>query len=187
MSLTPCPLPTLEALKLPCSWVVDERLSLHLVEEGMAEAFFELIKRNTSHLAPWLPWVSLVKSLEDERKALRIMEQEWGKRSALHLGIYYDGVLVGACSLHEINKATATGYIGYWLDARLEGQGVMRRSCKSICQVAFDLLALERLIIRCAIDNLPSQRVALGLGFVCAGVQSQQAGYTYMLERPLAP
>ncbi|MBF4995980.1 GNAT family N-acetyltransferase [Nocardia sp. BSTN01] len=55
--------------------------------------------------------------------------------------------------------------VGYWLAGRARGRGIATRSLRLLTRWAFDDLAIARLELTCAPDNLASRRVAERCGF----------------------
>jgi len=78
--------------------------------------------------------------------------------------------LWGGASVYDIDLDEQTAAVGYWLAAAARGRGIATRALRMLSRWAFDQLALARLELTCAPDNLPSQRVAERCGFVREGV-----------------
>ena len=70
-----------------------------------------------------------------------------------------------------MNKATS---IGYWLSSKHEGQGLMTKSVKALCNYCFNTLKLNRIEISCATDNIKSQNIPKRLGFKLEGTLRQK-------------
>ena len=76
-----------------------------------------------------------------------------------------DGTLGGTLGLHYVDWFDRSAEIGYWIASCREGRGYVTRAARRMIEVAFDTVGLHRLVIRCAIDNARSRRVAERLGF----------------------
>ena len=59
--------------------------------------------------------------------------------------------------------------IGYWINANFLKQGYATEAVKALIKVGFEIEQLDRIEIRCAPDNLPSQGIPKKLGFVHEG------------------
>ena len=68
--------------------------------------------------------------------------------------------------------------MGYWLDKEAQGTGLMTRSCSALLEHAFAELDLNRVEIRCAVDNARSRAIPERLGFRLEG-QLRQAEWLY--------
>ncbi len=73
--------------------------------------------------------------------------------------------VLGGCSLYDVSAADRRAAVGYWLAASARGRGLATRTVALLAEWAFVDLALARLEVTCAPDNLASQRVAERCGF----------------------
>jgi ribosomal-protein-serine acetyltransferase len=152
---------------------VDDELSLGLLEERHADELFALTERNREHLRRWLPWVDAVVVTEDTRHFLRQSLEQLARGDGFQAGIWLRGKLVGVIGYHQIKRANRYTEIGYWLDAKSQGQGVMTRACRAMVSYAFEELGLNRVEIHCATGNTRSCAVPERLGFTREGVRRQ--------------
>lgn len=76
----------------------------------------------------------------------------------------------GAGSVYGVNFDESRAAVGYWLAQHARGGGVATRALRLLAGWAFDHLALARLELTCAPDNVASQRVAERCGFRREGV-----------------
>jgi ribosomal-protein-serine acetyltransferase len=77
---------------------------------------------------------------------------------------------VGVIGHHGIDRRIRATELGHWLAANAQGRGVMTRSCRALVKHAFEELGLNRVVIRCATENLRSRAIPLRLGFRHEGV-----------------
>ena len=63
--------------------------------------------------------------------------------------------------------------MGYWLDAELQGKGIVTQACRTIVRHAFEEHQVQKVVISCAIDNPRSRAVAERLGFLQEGILRQ--------------
>ena len=152
---------------------VDEELDLGLLEERHADALFALTERNREHLRRWLPWVDAVQVTEDTRHFVRQSLEQLVRGDGFQAGIWLRGKLVGVIGFHRMNRPSRYTEIGYWLDARSQGQGVMTRACRAMVSYAFAELGLNRVEIHCATGNTRSCAIPERLGFTREGVRRQ--------------
>ena len=64
-----------------------------------------------------------------------------------------------------IDRANSIGYIGYWLGQEYNGKGIMTKSVRELIEVGHMYYALDRIEIRCAVENTRSRAIPERLGF----------------------
>jgi ribosomal-protein-serine acetyltransferase len=69
-----------------------------------------------------------------------------------------------------MNQSIKEISIGYWLDEKYVGKGIMTKACIEFINYAFDVYKLNRVEIRCAEDNLKSRAIPERLGFTKEGI-----------------
>ncbi len=153
---------------------IGDGLELRLLEERHAEEMFHLVDRNRDYLRQWLPWVDLVRYIEDELDFIRMSLQQFASGDGLGMGIWHQGSLAGGIGL-RINRANNKGEIGYWLSADQQGKGLATRACRVLVDYAFDELRLNRLEVHVQPQNSRSRAIPERLGFKQEGVMRQAA------------
>ena len=107
---------------------IGEHIELRALEEYHAEEIFAAVERNREHLRRWLPWVDRTRAIEDVQGFLAGAIEAFGRGEEMHAGIFIHGKLAGTLGHHRIDAHNRNVSIGYWLDATVEGKGVMRAS-----------------------------------------------------------
>lgn len=80
-------------------------------------------------------------------------------------GIFVDGSLCGEINLSSIQRGPfQNGYVGYWIDEKVAGQGLMPEAVLVLIRFAFEELHLHRLQISIIPRNGASRRVVEKLG-----------------------
>ncbi|GAA2718593.1 GNAT family N-acetyltransferase [Micromonospora olivasterospora] len=79
------------------------------------------------------------------------------------------GELLASCGLVSLDRATASGEVGYWVAPWARGRAVAVRATRAVARWAFEALKLRRLIWQAAIGNHASRLVALRSGFRVEG------------------
>jgi len=85
-------------------------------------------------------------------------------------GIWLQDGLAGVVSFNVLDLQSESGDIGYWLDACARGKGIATVAVQAMVQGFAERRLLRRYVIKCAVANRESQRVAERLGFSCEGV-----------------
>src|SRR5205807_384256 len=89
---------------------------------------------------------------------------EFADGTSQQTGIWYQGTLVGSLGLHRIDSPERNAEIGYWIDANMQGKGIVTRTCQALISYAFGHYHLNKLEIRGATENKRSRAVAERLG-----------------------
>lgn len=136
-----------------------------------APAVWEAIEESREHLAAWLPEVSTLRSLDDERASIVQMRARWMRREDLTVGIFdrATGRYLGGSGLHRINWDLRIFEIGYFVRTSAEGRGYIAETVQLLTRFAFDRLQANRVEIYVDPRNVRSVRVPERLGFMLEG------------------
>jgi ribosomal-protein-serine acetyltransferase len=151
---------------------VHEEIQLRLLEERHAEDYFALIERNRDFLQEWIAVEAYEGSVELLRAYVKQHLLHFVEGSGYHLGICYQDALVGLLN-YRLNERNHSAELGYWLDAAMQGQGIVTQACRTMMRHAFEVHQAHKVVISCAIDNPRSRAVAKRLGFVQEGILRQ--------------
>ena len=103
---------------------------------------------------------------------LRAQRREARSGRALPLAITYEGRLAGQLNLNVIVRgAFDSGFVGYWVDGRLAGRGVVPTAIALLVDHAFGPVGLHRVEANVRPENAASRRVVEKLGFRQEGLQ----------------
>ena len=154
---------------------VDDRVSLRLLEPHHAAEVFAVIDANRDHVGKWLPWVETTRSPEDVKAFAERALKDFVERKQAALSALEDGKVVGGAGWHDWQTGEANNVwrgsfdIGYWLDERAQGRGIITRCVRAILDLAFGDYGLERVTIRAEPANARSRGVPRRLGFTLEG------------------
>lgn len=146
------------------SYKINDELELAVPRLTDGEALYDLIDRNRDNLSYYLPWVDHVHDVQAETDAIRRGLVRFAEGKALDLHIWYHGRLAGNVSLNSIDAVYSEADIGYFLGKEFRGRGIMTLAIRAIIDIAFEEYGLHRIMLQCAVDNLPSNNVAKRLG-----------------------
>ncbi len=150
--------------------VRDRELTLRPLDSADAAALFRLIDTDRQRLGRWLPWVEETRTEIDTVRFIADAADERRRRRSLVLGIEVEGTLCGTLGLHYVDWFDRSAEVGYWIASDLEGRGYVTRAVRCMLDVAFGAAGLHRVVIRCAVENVRSRRVAERLGFRVEGL-----------------
>jgi ribosomal-protein-serine acetyltransferase len=149
------------------SWPIDDEAAIRPFTVDDAEALFTLVDANRERLARWFPWVDGSTGPDVQRAFIeRCIASETDLEGN---GIWVGGDLVGGIGMH-VEVIANSAEIGYWLDVRSEGRGLVTRGCALFIEHGFRQMGLHRIVIRAAVDNVRSRAVAERLGFTREGI-----------------
>ena len=152
---------------------VDEELTLKMMNTSNVEQLFSLIEYNRDYLQEWLPWVNSTTRVEHSKQFIENAFQTHADRVGLTSGIFYQESLVGVIGFNEFDWRNKIGYIGYWLSKDAQGKGIMTRAVRALTDYGFEILDLNRIDIRAAVDNKKSRAIPERLGFNQEGILRQ--------------
>ena len=137
-----------------------EKLNLDHTQE-----LYDLTALNREYLKEWLPWLDQIKSSDDTQAFIESTIKESSSGGAPNFAILYQGVICGVVGFHEINKQHRIGSFGYWLAEDHTGKGIITDAVRGLLKIGFDEFGLNKIEIRCAVDNSKSRAVPERLGF----------------------
>lgn len=126
------------------------------------------LEASESHLRAWTPWVvdGRVPGLSlEERLARHAAAFASGEEWVYGLFDRDESEVLGGSGLYPRVGAGAVE-IGYWLAASHTGRGLATAAAGALTRLAFDVLGVERVEIRCDPRNAASARVPRRLGYV---------------------
>lgn len=154
---------------------IDRHINLRAVREDEAGALFERTDDSREYLAEYLPWVHKTTSPADSLDFIRSIQQERAEGSQYGFGIYYDDRLVGHISLMHLSDGQKPE-IGYWIDQNSSGRGITTKAAGRVTQFGFETLKLQEILVKAAVTNIASNKVAQKLGYELSGTEKSDNG-----------
>lgn len=148
----------------------DRELWLRPLLAADAFALFRLIDAERARLGRWLPWVEETRTERDSARFIADATEERRRRRSLVLAMCVEGAIVGTIGLHYVEWFDRSAELGYWIGSRVEGQGYVTRAARLVFDFAFGTVGLHRIVVRCAVGNDRSARVAERLGMQREGL-----------------
>ncbi len=137
---------------LPCR--LNEAIALELPDLRHAEELF----------------VDGTRSADDTREFIKQTQRQWAEHNGVQTAILEHETIVGVIGLPGVDWANRSTSVGYWLSERAQGRGVMTTACQAFARHAFEALSLNRVEIRCAVDNGRSRAIPERLRFTFEGM-----------------
>ena len=145
----------------------EGRVGLRPLRPSDRAAWLETRARNAGWLAPWeaTPPRAMGRTLSF-RAMVRAMRRQARTGTMLPFVVTYDGVLVGQVTVGGITWGSlCSAHIGYWIDQRVAGRGVMPTAVAMVVDHCFGALGLHRIEVNIRPENTASLRVVEKLGF----------------------
>lgn len=155
----------------------SRRLGLTPFRRRDSEALYEAVAASIQELHDWLPWAHLTYSRGDAARFIKDSMASWKEGHAFDFAIRHlehPTRHVGNVSVWYVSRSYRVGEIGYWVRSDETGHGIATEASARVLQVAFDELGMHRVILRIALGNRPSERVAEKLGFTREGVLREE-------------
>lgn len=138
-----------------------------------AGIIFEAIDKNRDDLRTWLPFVDSLQSVADEQQFLHpILATPYEKRDPVFI-LEHDTDICGLAGFHFSDPSNHRTEIGYWLLPAYRGKGIVTNAVRYLCQWAFHERNINRIQIRCAVGNHPSNAIPKRLGFTLEGTERE--------------
>lgn len=144
--------------------------SLRPLRAEDAPDIFGSIDTQRRHLGRWLPFVAETQRIEQTRSVVAAMLADTANPVfTLRNGNAFAG-LIGFKSADSSQRSIE---IGYWLREEQQGKGLMTAAVRALCERAFAKMGMRCIVIRCGVDNQPSNRIPQRLGFRLSRVEPQ--------------
>lgn len=154
-----------------------DRFDLRPFRRRDADALLEAVTASLPDLHQWLPWAHLGYNRIDANRFLRESMRAWKEGRAFDFAIRrHDDPdrHMGNISVWHVSKPFRVGEIGYWVRSDETSTGVGTEVTARMLEVAFDELNMHRVVLRIAIGNRASERIAEKLGFQVEGVLREE-------------
>lgn len=148
---------------------VDNHLVLEIVTPPDSKEIFDLVEKNRCYLEKYMSWVEESKNVNDILEFTKKSCEQIKTMDGLNYKILLDGSIVGIIGFFSNNKKTKTFEIGYWIDEEHSGRGTISRLIPSVEKICLDKFNAGKLEIRCATENIGSNRVALKNNYLLEG------------------
>lgn len=162
---------------MPRPLLESERLTLQRFTRRDALTLDEAIRESLPDLNQWLPWARLDYTASDTTAFIRESMQAWKEERAWDYSIRTKADLrrhIGNISLWTVSKLGKIAEIGYWVRSKETNRGVCTEAVGLLLEEAFNSLGYHKVVLRIAVGNDPSDRVAEKLGFTREGVLREE-------------
>ena len=162
---------------MPRGELETERFVLQKFSRRDASTLDDAIRASLTDLNQWLPWARMDYTSGDTTAFIRDSVQAWKEDRAWDYSIRKrddPSRHIGNISVWTTSKLGKIAELGYWVRSDEQSRGVCTESVDRLLEEAFDALGYHKVILRIAIGNDASDRVAQKLGFTREGVLREE-------------
>ena len=154
-----------------------DRFVLQRFTRRDASTLDDAIRASLPDLNQWLPWARMDYTAGDTTAFIRESVQAWKEDRAWDYSIRSYGDLsrhLGNISVWTTSKLGKIAEIGYWVRSDEASKGICTEAVDRLLEEAFDALGYHKVVLRIAVGNVASDRVAEKLGFTREGVLREE-------------
>lgn len=152
---------------------IDNEIELKQLEQPDSIDIFKTIDSQREYLGRWLPFVEFTKEITDTEKFVDSVINAPEDKFEYVFTIRKQNEFVGLIGFKDTDKLNKKTEIGYWLSEKYQKQGIITKSVDKLCDFAFNKLDINRIQIKCAVENKSSIKIPQRLGFKFEGIERQ--------------
>lgn len=150
---------------------VDKDIVLVKLRIKSSREIFHCIDGSREYLRQWLPFVDDTLTWKDTEHFVKSVVHDKSMIYDMVFEVWYHKRIVGLISMKDVDLMNNKAELGYWLSKEAVGRGIITRSCIALITYAFEELGLNKLWIRCAVENIRSCNIPKQLGFYFEGIE----------------
>jgi ribosomal-protein-serine acetyltransferase len=153
--------------------LVEDAITIGLLEACHTAAWFEAVERNRALLRERLGWLDHFQTLEHAQQFIQLARNEYAAGTGMKAAIWQHDRIIGGVSVQEIDWLSQTATVGVWLDTGYQGRGLATRCLSKLIEHLFAHMGINRVDVRCATTHPKSMAIPQRLGFHQEGVLRQ--------------
>ena len=162
---------------VPRPLLQGDRVTLQRFTRRDSGTIDEAIRESLPDLNQWLPWARLDYTASDTTAFIRESIQAWKEDRAWDYSIrIHDEPRrhVGNISFWTVSKLGKIAEIGYWVRSEETSKGICTEAVGLLLEEVFNSMGYHKIVLRIAVGNDASDRVAEKLGFTREGVLREE-------------
>ncbi len=162
---------------MPRPKLETDRLILQRFARRDSVTLDDAIRASLTDLNQWLPWARMDYTSGDTSAFIRDSVQAWKEDRAWDFSIRFfedPARHVGNVSLWTVSKLGKIAEIGYWVRSDEANRGICTEAVDRLLGEAFGSMGYHKVVLRIAVGNEASDRVAEKLGFTKEGVLREE-------------
>ncbi|MDF1597448.1 MAG: GNAT family protein [Acidimicrobiia bacterium] len=165
-------------MELSLDPISTNRFVLRPFRRRDADALYSAVRVSINEIHMWLPWAHLAYGRLEASQFVRESMKAWRETRAYDYSIRdandEQNQHLGNVSIWFVSRGFRTGEIGYWVRSDRAAQGIATEVTARMAQVGFEQLNMHRIVLRIAVGNRGSERVAEKLHFVREGILREE-------------
>ena len=161
-----------------------------------APALAEAVRESVATVGRWQDWCHAGYSEADATTWIDICRRHWltGEGNEFLVFDATTDTLLGGMGVNHLNHEHRFANLGYWVRESAQGKGIATRAGRLAARFALETVAVSRLEIVAAHDNLASRRTAERIGgsfegilrnrLVLKGISVDAAMYSIVADQP---
>lgn len=162
---------------VPRPQLENERIRLQRFSRRDSQTLDDAIRASLHDLNQWLPWARLDYAQSDTTAFIRESIQAWKEERAWDYSIRSNEDPrrhLGNISFWTVSKLGKIAEIGYWVRSDETSRGVCTEAVGLLLEEVFDSMGYHKVVLRIAVGNDASDRVAEKLGFTREGILREE-------------
>lgn len=124
----------------------------------------ESLKHSLTNLHMWFPWIDTHPDVEEYINICDTLYRETENKDAYHFIVFHHEVMIGMCSVLDVNIERNSAYLGYWCRYIEEGIN-FGEAINAILRYCFEQTPIEEFLIPCLVGNFNNELIAKELNF----------------------
>ncbi len=148
------------------------RLMLRPFRRRDVGTFHRAVDSSITELQPWLPWIDGYNRGFAQR-FIRESVGSWADRRAFDFTVRTQDDVdrhIGNVSVWQTSQQNSTGEVGYWIRSDETGKGYGTEAAAAVVKIGFEELGFHKVVLRIAVGNIGSERIATKIGFTLEGI-----------------
>ncbi len=148
------------------------RLMLRPFRRRDVGTFHRAVDSSITELQPWLPWIEGYNRGFAQR-FIRESVGSWADRRAFDFTVRTQDDVdrhIGNVSVWQTSQQNSTGEVGYWIRSDETGKGYGTEAAAAVVKIGFEELGFHKVVLRIAVGNIGSERIATKIGFTLEGI-----------------
>ena len=151
---------------------VNTEITLRLLEYTDSKDIFNLIDSQRYYFEEWLPFATYTTSQDYTDSFVKSIIENPAVKYEPVFTKRYNGEFVGLIGLKQTDLENKKTEIGQWLSSVFQCSGIVTKSVLELCRYAFNELDINRVQIKCVVENYKSIAIPIRLNFVFEVVES---------------
>ncbi len=151
--------------------LIDSAVELRELCESDALDIFNTINSQREYLGEWLPFVEFTRELKFTQDFVDATLLSMHETSDFLFTIRCDDNFAGIIGFKGTDIQNKRTEIGYWLSYDYQGKGIITKAVNKLTEFAFEVLNMNRVQIKVAVNNHKSKNIPERLEFKLEGVE----------------